>query len=244
MTLPSPLTKKQVFRELFPLTTVLHETFPEIASEIVLPYFADRGRVVDPRLATDMFRYEMKHRLTSSGIYAAYDEDPAEQDVLLDVGLEQIPNNGIEGMFEGWPFKLLRSRNGAVPPPGKSKRRRRYYDQQLPLYQQLRLQGFGDYRPSPFRPNAVILWDFDDSYRKVQINIAIPQATLGEFGPVSCQLNDVVPHPVEVASQQPVVAKSLVGNDNLKELPITRKETGEVGSEEHSFQSNLPDLAL
>ena len=239
MILPSLPARKQVFRELSPLSTMLYETFPEIASDTVIPYFADRGRAIDQRLATDMLRYEILYALNSLGVYAEYDDGLAAQDAPSVVDLKQIQNNGIEGIFGGWRFKLLRSRSGAVPPPGRSEQRKQYYAQRPPPSQQLALYGLGEHRPSPLRPNAVILWDFDDGYKQVQIRIAIPQGFSGEFGAVRCYFNDLVPHPVEVTSKRSVAVNNPMDDDDHGELEVTWKEPGEVRSEGHSIESRL-----
>ena len=42
--------------------------FPKIASGVVKPFFARRGRAINQRLASDMFRYEIQWGLANVGI--------------------------------------------------------------------------------------------------------------------------------------------------------------------------------
>ena len=241
MILPIVPSKEQVLSELFPLTTVLYETFPEIAADTVVPYFSDREHVVDQRLATDMLRYEIKYILNSHGFDAEYDDDPMDQDAPSEVDLKRLPNNGIEGTYRGWRFKLLRSRNGCVPPPGRSERRKLYYAQQH-YAQQLPLSGFEEPIRPPLLPNLVILWDFDSSYKRVTIRVAIPKESIGEFGIVSCYFNVPVPHPVEVTSQWASTLDNHFDDDDLREIEITWKEQDAVELEEHLGELQIPNI--
>ena len=217
MIIPLLPPTKQVLCELFPLTTALYETLPDIAADRVVPYFSERLRAVDRGLATYMLRYEIKYKLNSNGIEAEFDSDFESEEVQCGVELGRLSNSGIEGVFESWRFKLLRSRKGAVPPPGRSGRRKQYYSQ--PFVRQLPLSGFGSRINSRLRPKIVILWDFDKSYKKVEIRIAVPREPQGEFGTVRCHLNVLVPHPVILTSQHPITE-----NAPLAEPEVTWKD--------------------
>ena len=178
----SPLpSKEQAFQELADLIAMLYVAFPEVARERVIPYFSTRERVPNPRLFTDMCRYEVRELLLNWGIEVCDDNDADEID------LRKIANNGIEILYrkhvERWGLKLLRSRNGEVPGPGDSKRRRAYYAQQMRLSQS--------------RPNAVILWDFDPDYTEVSLRLALPRE-VDRNGDVSCYYNVPIPRPVPV----------------------------------------------
>ena len=208
--------RKQAYSELLPLTTVLYEVFPEVASGFVIPYFTNRGRSIDQSLVTDMLRYEVKCRLKEQGIDVYQDDEDSSDRVLPEVDLNWLPNNGIEGMFQGWCFKLLRSRNDEVPSPCGSDRRKLFYAQQLPL------GGRGSQNALQNRPNLVILWNFDASYRQVHIRIAVPKEAAGDFGAVKCYYNFSVPDPVLEVSQYPV------DEAFVEELEVTWKESGQA----------------
>ena len=197
MSLPYVASKEQALRELFPLTSTLYEVFPEAADEIVIPHFAVRGRPIDQGLATHMLRYEVRCSLDEVGISVFEDSDDSLGDMPSEFDMQPLPNSGIEGIFAGWRFKLLRSRTGEVPPPGRSDRRKRFYSQQLGL------RGFDKLEELQVRPNVVVLWDFDVTYRRIDIRVAIPQEATGEYGAVRCYYNVQVPHPVIVTSRQP-----------------------------------------
>ena len=183
--------EQQARRELAPLVSALHRILPRVATERVIPYFEAAGLAVDDTLATHMTRFETRRALGQEGIDAYYDEDSyVEDEPPPPVDLKQLNLSGIEGTYGGWPFKILRSRNGEVPPPGGSHRRRQFYCQ----IQRLRLPGFDEApRPARNRPNVVILWDHDTEYRRFQISIAVPEHTNGAYGRVDCYFNVVVP---------------------------------------------------
>ena len=175
MITPLP-SKEQALEELTDLIAMLYVAFPEIARECVIPYFSTRGRRPNPRLFTDMCRYEVRELLLIRGIEVCDDNDADEID------LRELANNGIEILYrKQWGLKVLRSRNGEVPGPGDSKRRRAYYAQQIRLSQS--------------RPNAVILWDFDPDYTDVSLRLALPRE-VDSNGDVSCHYNVPIPRPV------------------------------------------------
>ena len=236
MIIPNTPSKEQALAELFPLTALLYEAFPEIAENIVLPYFFDRQREVDERLATDMFRYEMKHVLNSRGVDVDLDDEDMGQEFQSEVDLNWLPNNGIEGTYKGWRFKLLRSRNGSVPPPGRSERRKLYYAQQLPL------AGFENPVKSQYRPNLVILWDFERPYKQVTINLAMPKESTGAFGAVQCHFNDVVRHPAEVTAQMVGTLKHNFEDCDLPELDVSWKESYAANSYGNREESQIPTI--
>ena len=154
--------------------------------------------MINHRLATDMLRYEVYEVLRQQEIDASIDDPADSRDQDADVGLNWLPNNGIEGTYRGWSFKILRSRDGAVPPPGKSTRLRSY------LCQQLRLLPWTGEKVVQSRPNAVFLWDCDIDYAVFELKLAVPRETHGSYGTVDCYYNIDIPHPTaQICQGQP-----------------------------------------
>ena len=157
---------------------------------LVVPYFSRRERAINERLATDMLRYEMLSHLQQRGIKAEEVNEPSLADDDPKLQVDSIPNNGIQGTFNDWPFKILRSRDGRIPTPGNSIKRRAYYNQsgyqQFPLF-----PADEDFQP---RPNAVLLWNFDSPYESLHLRLAVP-SNVSDSGIVHCYYNEPVPDP-------------------------------------------------
>ena len=217
MKLPEEWNEDQALQELNPLTTALYD-FLEAGVVEVIPWFHNRDLPTDERLATDMLRYEVRRRLKGWGI---------EVDMEEDVDLTPLPNNGIEGTFNGWSFKLLRSRNDEVPPPGGSVRRANYCSQQL------RLIPLDEQAGSEPRPNTVILWNFDSRYEQAQLRLAVPREARGPHAQVACYFNVPVPHP----ALETVAPSSDV---DTTEPDVRWKESPEVEHEEQVEQRYDP----
>lgn len=183
MELPNIPSKEQALQELQTLTDSLYDFFPRIAAEEVVPYFSRRGRPVNARLATDILRYEAHWHLTRLGIEVNFEDDSANDSIEPGVSLNWLANNGIEGTFANWAFKLLRSRNGEVPRPGASVRRREFFSQQPWLMPPDSEDGV------QLRPNVVLLWDFDAEYTEVSLRLAVPREVSYRNGYVRCYYN-------------------------------------------------------
>ena len=189
---------EQALAELAALTASLHEILPRAATEQVVPYFSRRGRPINERTATDMLRYETLWHIQQLGIQAEPVDEPSVTDDDPKLQVDSLPNNGIQGTFKDWPFKILRSRDGRIPPPGNSAKRRAYYNQIR--YQQFPMFPADDYCQP--RPNAVLLWNFDSTYAAVHLRLAIP-TNVSDSGSVHCYCNVPVLDPTPRTSRTP-----------------------------------------
>ena len=220
-----PPSLDTALQELRPLTTVLYEHFPEVATRVVIPYFYGRGHLVNHRLATDMLRYEICKCLREADIDAhPYDEPESTHTMRM----SDLANNGIEGVFSGWPFKVLRSRDGDVPPPGRSTRKKAYF-QQLPLF------SLPNEPDSLHRPNVVVLWDCDQAYTRFTLRLAQPFETRGSYGHVRCRYNEVIPHPATEV-QTPLGNGHTTGSKT--ELDLMWKKSEETDCEQYGGQQD------
>ena len=143
-----------------------------------------------------MLRYEVLWQLQQRGIDASEFNDAVDPDGDSLLHLRGLPNNGIEGIFNGWRFEILRSRNGDVPSPGRSAKRRAYYCQSQ--YETVPNVSNGK-RAKTAPPNVVILWNFDADYETVTIRLAVPR-DVSTSGIVSCYYNVKIPDLMKVDS--------------------------------------------
>ena len=187
--------------------------FPEIASTCVKPYFEKRRRSINQRLASDLFKYEIQWGLANVGISAWTEEDPQYEQSQSELTMNPLANNGIEGIVNGWGFKILRSRDGSVPSAGRAGRRRSYCAQQLRL---IPLDNSGS---SQDRPNSILLWDFDEGYENVSLKLAVPSEVIGRIGLVKCYFNVEVPDPITRMQETPTESP----DNKLIDPPVRRK---------------------
>ena len=208
------LDKQKVLEELSPLTCALYHLLPEYATKKVIPFFGNEGREIDESLATHILRYEVRRALKQNGI-DIYGDDGEN---TPPVDLKKLHLSGIEGVFLGWRFKVLRSRDDEVPPPGRSETRMRYYSQA----EQLPLPGFEYNPPRPDQQiNVVILWDCDSAYRDFQLRVALPKEPSSAYGQVDCYFNVEAPHIHQQGLISHIVDDLLF--DQPKELDLTTK---------------------
>ena len=220
---------QRALQELSPLVNALSRILPQIAQKRVIHYFETEALPIDDTLATHMIRYEIRRALLEQGIYAYYDEyTDVDGETSESLALKQLNLNGIEGLYGGWLFKILRSRNGDVPPPGRSSRRRQFYCQ----VSNPPLPGFEDATlPQRTRPNVVIMWDHDAEYRRFEIRIAVPRRANGAYGRVECHFNIAVP-----SSFDPVI-KSII-DDALSDRP----QEPELTPKDIEFEIEIDDF--
>ena len=167
-----------------------------------------------------MLRYEMLWLLSH--------HDMDVEGTPLEMSLNPLPNNGIEIVFNGWVLKLLRPRNGEVPPPGRSIRKRQFFCQ-MPLFL------LDDQSASQVRLNAVILLDFAQEYQQVSLALAVPYEVVGDYEQVRCYYIVEIPHPA------PQVSDTLTdgGCDTTTELDVRLKEPHpEVDNEKETERGN------
>ena len=126
----SPLpSKEQAFQELADLIAMLYVAFPEVARERVIPYFSTRERVPNPRLFTDMCRYEVRELLLNWGIEVCDDNDADEIDLrtclqsLKYDKLRRLPEGGVI-MSHSYPSDISREQFTRILPDLESARRR------------------------------------------------------------------------------------------------------------------------
>lgn len=155
---------EEVLHQIQPLTAALYDYFPE-AARIATAYFKDRGRLVNSILLPCLIRYEVKEALQSSGIPVEDDEEDGSFQ-SINIPMEQLANNGIEGSFNSYQFKILKSDDGLLPIP-QSPKKIQFYSQQLPLELGLSSESA--------HPNIVILWAFDANYETVRLLLSVPK---------------------------------------------------------------------
>lgn len=216
--------QQQTQMELTPLIDALYEILPEAAAERVLPYFGIAGYSVNDELASHMLRHEIVHRLALKGVDVRCDDETEDEQESTELELKPLSYSGIEGTYKGWRFKLLRSRNGAVPPPGKSRRRALFYSQD----EQLPLPGFEDRIMSiaeRHRPNVTLLWNADSEYGYFFIRVAIPKRPTSAYGTVECYFNVPVPR-----RGGPSTTRGDINGltETPQEPDMTRKATGSL----------------
>ena len=177
----------------------------------VSPYFTQRRPSVsiNQRLMSDMMRYEIGRKLKNRD---EVDLDTADEDGAWDgFNLIPLPNNGIQGVFQETPFKVLRSRNREVPPPGESPNRKNFYNQKT-LGRQLFLLDPTLQPDIQTYPNVIILYDLSPDLRTASLRLALPIETNGPQGFVTCLFNVSIEVPSleesaveEVIAPEPVV---------------------------------------
>ena len=153
LTIPNEL---EALGELSGLTALLFHAFPMVAAERVLPYFRRHDPEVDAGLAAHMLRHGVRAYLKRLDLFLVDEEESF---------LADLSNSGIAGVYrKQWGFKVLRSKDGEIPPSGDSERRRAFMCQQISLF------------PFQQRPNAVLLWEFlDKGYTQFDLKLALPK---------------------------------------------------------------------
>lgn len=200
----------EALTEVLPLTSALYDYFPEAAKQATV-YFKSRERGLNSTLLACMIRYEVKESLLNVGIPV---EDEEEDEVFhnINVPMERLANNGIEGTYNSYQFKILKSDDGLLPIP-QSPKKCQYYGQQLSLAMGI--------PPEFVRPNIVILWAFDPVYEIVYLWLSIPK----EGGRTRSSVKDyyTVPIPHPITTLQPKLITE--PKEPIIEPEITIKET-------------------
>ena len=169
MTMDGLPTPEQAIDDLAPLVAALHVEFPRVLSSSIRPYFARDGRMLDEVTAGLLFRDQVGYWLKQRNFSIINDGSGTMQFRMRELALK-----GIEGTLGRWRFKILRSRDGLVPPPRDSERRATFYAQN-----QLPLPGFEFLQGCSPQYNVVFLWDFNADYTVFSLRIAMPLDAAG-----------------------------------------------------------------
>ena len=214
----------QLLDDLRHLTNAVQEYLPQ-AAEIVLPYFKNRKREVSRPLVSNMIRYELKALLLEAGIPVTDEEDAEGLTYLSEnekVPMEPIANDGLEGTFKGYRFKILRSDDGQLPTPGYSERKQAFYGQQLALF----AVAPGD---PPVHLNVVLLWSFDPNYRIPRLYLSVPRQGGKTRRSVKAYYTVPVPNPIDHMTgkrTQPLQAPQELSIGIKENAPITTSKVG------------------
>ena len=205
-------TSEQASNELAPLIAALWVAFPHVRESIKV-YFDCDGRTFDKTTATFLVRDQIVWRLKLHNYDVIEESDGSKEFTVQELALK-----GIEGVFGRWRFKILRSRDGLIPPPRDSTRRAAFYAQaQWPLPG---LEPWLLHCDPQMRHNVVFLWDCDAEYRTFSLRIAMPLDPEG----ATTHFNVMVTRPIE--------------EDDI-DLDVRRREPAET-----LYQSTEGDILL
>ena len=203
----------QLLETFGPISGLFHAVLPVFVKSRVIPYFAQDGLPVDGTIASVMIRYAAK-RAMKTRFPSPMGSDSARAPEAL--ALNWLPNHGIECVFRGFAFKVLRARNGGMPVPGYSAHRHDFLNNRIGDFQ-IPLGGvFDEVAQRHQFPNIVILWDFDPTYEDLSLWLALPNRTNGPWEPVDCIYIVEAPPPAEATSVLPDDLAPIVTDD----LPI------------------------
>ena len=155
----------QVLAETAPLTNALFEYLPE-GRRVALIYFEPRRLKPDETLLGCMVRYEVRLQLQEIGV-PVEEENDGRVEGDDELGLQHAALLGLAGDYRGYRFRILKSPDGTLPPPGRSPVRRAFYAQQPSLF------GYDEDRGP--RPNIIFLWRFATGGIP-EIFLAVPKA--------------------------------------------------------------------
>lgn len=205
------------------LQPVLNAAIAAIAAGVkhVRAYADWQDQPIDRTLAPALVRHETKVHLRETGQQVTEEEviecaDDAAQPplTLAPVPFASVPlsNNGLLLEAGRYRVRILKSDQGALPPPGPSPRRREFYAQQqeLPFY--VTVSGndqaveVADAANAP-QVNLVLHWTVDAEYRLTKINLALPKGGANTRASVEWEWDDVIwrPAPVIAATEQATV---------------------------------------
>lgn len=199
----------QIIDEQRPLTNALFEYLPEARRIAVSTYFEPRRLQINETLLGCMVRFEVRRMLASSGIQTEEEIDESEDEAAdHQLGLRPSALLGLTGVYKGYHFRILKSLDGTLPPPGRSIQRREFYAQQTPLL------GYDESRGA--RPNVVFLWRFvSESFP--ELFIAVPKSAKNTRASVhTWHTVERLPHPAQALHRRPQ-------NASTQEPPLTRK---------------------
>ena len=178
MYIPDP---DQALEELYPLIFAVHDFLLE-STDQVLPYFQLRGLAIDRTTSGDMFRFELLRRLKANCQIKDHN--------YQDLSVKKLSNNGIECRFAGWTIKIFSGTD--LHPPGYSSARLSFFRQEQFLNLSMIPDLFPD-EPTSLKPNIVLLYEFSDSYTKVDLKLALPMSVATRWSPVECYWKVDVP---------------------------------------------------
>ena len=201
MNFPIYITKDELLDHFKPLADALHEVMLAIMEERVKPYFDQDGLFVDDTLASPMVRHATKLRLaTIFPVPLDESDDPDSPPTLI---FKHLRNHGIESIFRGLPFKLLRGRKGRIPPPGDSEYRTWFYNNDLQIAQPSLFDPTPELLWRRLHPRVLILWDFDPAYNVLTLWLVVPDKATAPYGEVTWVHRVEVPPPDDQAALQP-----------------------------------------
>lgn len=165
----------------------------------------DKEQRVDPYLAPDLTRFHVKKVLEDAG----YTVTNIQGEV--NIGLKQIPNNGLLISFGKFNLRILKSNNGTTPVPGKSKVKQEYYNQ---------LNIFNTTEIKDSKINLILLWEVDSAWDLSELLLVYPKA--GGLTKKSVEIFWQVSIPESILIPSNPLSKQYIPN-TVPDLPITLK---------------------
>jgi hypothetical protein len=140
--------RDKITERLKPIIPLIYEAL-EMGAQEARDYFEERGKDIEPYLASDLVRYGAKQFLISNGIESAIEES---------FGMEDIPLNGLFAKYENLNIRIFKVQDCKLPTTGHSKTRKDFYQQKIPFTE----DEWSDI--SPEHANLIILWRTDSFY--------------------------------------------------------------------------------
>lgn len=125
-----------------------------------LDYFTGRNETPEIGFFAHHFRYNAKRTL--EGLFLA-DLDLVDRDVSV----EELPSSGLELSLGRYKVKVLKGKEGLLPPVGRSITKRQFFDQ--PTLIEIGVD-------SDSALNLVITWDVDSNYELTELRLVCPRS--------------------------------------------------------------------
>ena len=196
-----------------------------------------RDRSIDRSLAPALVRYETKLRLLDAGqqvsdeeLVEAADDSSQPPLTIAPLPFEPIPlsNNGLLLETDLYRVRILKSDQGALPPPGPSPRRRKFYAQQqeLPFFPPIADGAVAaPLTAVPAKVNLVLHWTVDADYRLTKINLALPKGGENTRASVEWEWDEVIWRPAPM-----FVSVAPAAEAPADELDITLDRGADTGT--------------
>lgn len=145
---PDTYHRDRILEKLKPMIPLTYEAL-EVGTQAARDYFEERGKDIEPYLASDIVRYEAKLFLIANGVGPIVEES---------FEIEDIPLNGLFAKYENLNIRILKAQDFKLPTTGHSKSRNDFYQQKIPFTE----AEWSDI--SSEHANLIILWRTDSSY--------------------------------------------------------------------------------
>jgi hypothetical protein len=168
---------KELFSPLVKFHSVLYDAFWHSLARTREALSNTHNRKSTRMFRPQAIRFYVHDFLSQKGIKAQLvdENDDTERDEAV-FKSRVLPNNGIAGNINGFPYRILNIYNGGLPPP-VTKPRKIYYSQP-------HLEGYAPMLPglengkTPeiiLKPNLIYLWELVNKNRSIKLYLAIPK---------------------------------------------------------------------